>query len=461
MNKISWIKRQHKFLLLALILMMAMVGCVQAASGDSNNNNDNDNDDSGLAQKTSSPAQSVKLSSRAGNVLFNPPKGWQRLDQNGGGVLFIPAKASADNPPCTIGIFPGEDFRGDFKEAFNQLLARGKGGAKVLVEPQITEIRDDDDAYSILLAQTVLQDNDGQLSYRFYVAAHPENRLEIFAFFAESESVYKEYYPVFVDFANRIDFVSYLEAKNSKPKSNGNVAPNRSNSGNAPSNRATVGKGLSGFYVGTDSHTEFNFSTHYYDYIIRHPRYLFLPDGRVYYGMPTGGSLDNFNFAQLQQQDPKDCGRYQLSGGKIQFQFGTDAPYTQDFAQTSDSVTLGNIKLYRVDKFDNFQLQGLYGQGTYVASAGVSGDHKIAFTKDGRFQKSDFVGVVVTGSQANAATSESRAGEGTYQIKGNTLELRYRDGRQEKLTFYVYPENVGENPPGLIVIDGGSYLLRK
>ena len=433
--------------LAALICLLITSGCTEASE----------------QRKTHQDAATVstpKPSSQAGNVLFNPPKGWQRLDDNGT-VSFIPPKASADNPPGIIAILPGQDFSGDFKETFNRLLESGSKGAKVLVEPQISETRDDDDAYSVLTAQTALQDPDGHISYRFYVAAHPENRLEIFAFFAQSDSAYKEHLPVFVDFIKSVDFASYLEAKNSKPKSNGNAAPNPSKGSNAPSNRAALGKGLDGFYVGTDTRTEFNFSTHYYDYIIRHPRYLFLPDGRVYYGMPTGGSLDNFNFAQLQQQDPKDCGHYQLSGGQIQFQFGTDAPYTQNFAQTSDSVTLGNIKLYRVDKFDNFQLQGLYGQGTYVASAGVSGDHKIAFTKDGRFQKSDFVGVVVTGSQANAATSESRAGEGTYQIKGNTLELRYRDGRQEKLTFYVYPENVGENPPGLIVIDGGSYLLRK
>ena len=436
-------------------MVLNLTSCLEAAQGNKQGN-----------KQAGKPASNSKVgTSQAGNVLFNPPKGWQRLDDNGT-VSFIPPKASADNPPGIIAILPGQDFNGDFKETFNRLLESGSKGAKVLVEPQIAETRDDDDAYSVLTAQTALQDPDGHISYRFYVAAHPENRLEIFAFFAQSDSAYKEHLPVFVDFIKSVDFASYLEAKNSKPKSNGNAAPNPSKGSNAPSNRAAVGKGLDGFYVGINAHNQLNFITNNLDYVIDQIRYFFLPDGRVYYGMPTDG-LDNFNFAQLQRENPARCGRYQLSSGQIQFQFGDDAPYTRDFAQTSYGFTLGKIKLYRVDKFDNFHLQGLYGRGTYVATAGaggvggVGGDHNIAFTRDGHFQKSDFVGLAVSGSQANVATSESRAGEGTYQIKGNTLELHYRDGRQEKLTFYVYPENVGENPPGLIVIEGGSYLLRK
>ena len=91
----------------------------------------------------------------------------------------------------------------------------------------------------------------------------------------------------------------------------------------------------------------------------------------------------------------------------------------------------------------------------------MSGEHKIAFNRNGQFAQQDFVGYVGSGSSANSSTSSRRSGSGTYRILGNTLELNYSDGRREQYSFFVYPENVKEARPGLIVINGTSYLLRK
>src|SRR6185369_3522682 len=82
---------------------------------------------------------------------------------------------------------------------------------------------------------------------------------------------------------------------------------------------SSSGSAMQGLYVGTESRQDFNPATGYYDYKVRQIYYIFYPDGRVYNGLPKGGTLDSFDYERARSEDPKNCGTYQITKDQIQF----------------------------------------------------------------------------------------------------------------------------------------------
>lgn len=129
---------------------------------------------------------------------------------------------------------------------------------------------------------------------------------------------------------------------------------------------------------------------------------------------------------------------------------------------------MGNNRFYPVNTFDGLRLSGTYSFRSFTnlnggaggVSGGVSGERSIAFSSDGRFVANNFVGFAASGGVAQAASSTTSSGQGSYQIDQNTITLSYSNGKQEQFVFFVYPENEQDAKPGLIVIGGVSYLLR-
>jgi hypothetical protein len=237
--------------------------------------------------------------------------------------------------------------------------------------------------------------------------------------------------------------------------------------GGGTGGRSRARSGLDGLYVGTESSQRFNPQTQYYDYVTRQVYYLFLPDGHVYYGLPKGGSLDDFDFARAQQADPQNCGSFRVSGGKLHFDWPRESAGSRaqdvDFSGDGDSVRLGKTVLKRVDAADGLRLDGTYSRYSFtnlsggggVSSGGVAGQSTFVFRRDGTFSQQGFVGFSGSNGSGGAATSEESGGSGTYSISGNTLEVTYADGRRGRFTFFVYP---GED--NLIVIDGLALTRR-
>jgi hypothetical protein len=235
---------------------------------------------------------------------------------------------------------------------------------------------------------------------------------------------------------------------------------------------STSGSSLEGLYVGTESRQDFNPATGYYDYKVRQIYYLFFPDGRVYYGLPKG-VLDDFNFERALNEDPKNCGTYQISGDQIQFNWqNTDskgAEKSVSYRPGNNNIQIGQTTFYSVKKFDGLQLNGFYSAGSFVNTSnrslgtqgGVGSEQAIIFGSDGTFIDRGFIGYTGSTDDVGSGSSESNTNSGTYSITGNTLELSYQDRSSRRYSFFVYPENVGETQPGLIVIDGKAFLLRQ
>lgn len=401
--------------------------------------------------------------STVGNVTFVAPKSWEIVEQPGG-IAFFPPEKPLDQATSFIAILPGQDFAGNFKEWFDKTLGTLHKDSKVLSQSKVIETTDEDQKYQVLLTQVVLKTSDGRQLYRLYVGAHPGNRAELITFSASSQEEYNQYSPVLDEFLKTTDFVNIVGGSNSSSSSN---SSNSSNS--SPESKAKLGENrLSGLYVGTESRQQFNPNTKYYDYIVRQVYYFFSPDGRVYFGLPRGGTLENFSLDQAQKIDPNSCGIYEIQPqGQIQFRLGNNPPNPpKPFANKGKILQIGQTKFYLVESSNNLRLNGVYSIKTFTntssgnSTGSVSGETQITFSPDGKFAQTGFVGFSSSGSSAGVATSNKTSGSGTYSIIGNTLEFTYSDGQKAKHTFFIYPENLGEARPGAIVIDGGSYLLR-
>jgi hypothetical protein len=225
---------------------------------------------------------------------------------------------------------------------------------------------------------------------------------------------------------------------------------------------------LDGLYVGQEKKLQFNPNTRNYEYINRRYYYLFFPDGRVYAGLPR--DFDRFDFDAALKGEPDKCGQYAIQQGQIVFTWLRSQPTKFLFSSGSDYIKLGNTKLYPIKLAANdLKLDGVYANQTYTSlnggaagvTGGVSGERAIAFHGNGQFTVRGFSGISIASSKNGATNSSSSSGEGSYKIERNNLTLTYSNGRQETHSFFICPENEKETPPGLIVIDGVSLLLRK
>jgi hypothetical protein len=390
-----------------------------------------------------------------GNISFKPPAGWQRTEQ-GGALLLVPPDLPSGQS-CVLIVLPGEELRGDFRAAFDAARTALQRGERLISEGDVSAERNAN-GFDTLSALALTEDQTGQRTYRFYLAAHPGARFEMFVFAATNDELLKRYVPVFKDFVSSVSFAN-LQAPQGGTTASGNTRRPRQNAA------AKQGAGLSGLYVGTESRQQFNVNTKYYDYIVRQIYYLFSPDGRVYRGLPKGGALDDFDFDRAAQEDAVNSGTYQIAGGTIQFSWsGGQASQPLAFSGGQDSLRIGRTNYLRVGSFDGQQLEGLYGRGSFtnlsggagVASGGVGSEQQIAFTRDGRFAQRGFVGFAGTGGGTGAATSQGTQAGGTYRLTGNTLELSYSDGQTARVTCFLYPRE-----DNVLVLDGVTYLRRQ
>jgi hypothetical protein len=402
---------------------------------------------------------------QAGNVLFIAPKNWQRVgdkDSANGQTIFV---APGANESTVITILPGEQLSGSLESWFEGFLAKNHSNAKVVSGGQIVK-GSSDEGYEVVLVEETLQSSDGSVSYRFYVAAKPSNRVELIALISTDAKEYQQYKSVFDGFVQSLDFANLKNSKNGKNSNSSNSSNSSSSrSDNKNVNPSSVSSNaLSGLFVGTTSRQQFNPNSKLYDYIVRQQYYLFSPNGQVYFGLPKA---DIRNIDSACQNDPANCGQYALEANQLQL-IRQGQPQSFNLEKSANGFKLGSTVFYPISSFNGLKLLGTYSFRSFVnlsggagsVSGAVSGERSITFSSDGRFLASNFIGFAASGGVSGAASTTTRSGEGGYEINGNTLTLIYSNGRQEQFSFFVYPENEQESRPQLVVIGGVSYLLR-
>lgn len=403
---------------------------------------------------------------RAGNVLFKIPTGWQRVDKNNL-LLLVPPDMTPEQR-FVIAIIPGQELKGDFRAWFDTTLREGLAQGERIVQSTPVQSQRTPAGVDTLYTAVAIEDGSHTRTFRVYLAAHPGNRVEMIACLASSESLFKRYESAVTEFVQNWNFAN-LGSSTADPSNPHRESPAARNNDTPRAQAPTGGVGLDGLYVGTENRQQFNMLTHLYDFKVFQVYYLFLPDGRVYFGLPPAGALDRFDFARAQRDDPKNCGTYRVSSDKIQFtRNGVPDNQPAVFERGTDSLRIGRTWVHRVAKAEGLRLDGTFGRQNFVNTSvagagvqgGVSGDKKITFSRDGRFSQTGFTGFAgvrdTPSSYSGAATSSQTSSSGTCTLRGYTLELNYTDGRREQHTFFLYPKEENQ----VVVIDGVSYTRR-
>jgi len=168
--------------------------------------------------------------------------------------------------------------------------------------------------------------------------------------------------------------------------------------------------------------------------------YYFLPNGYTWLGSKDAGleSLTCTRPTVDKYGDPM-CTTYAADNGQIRIGLRTPTR----LRQTGQDLRIGDYTFARVPAANNLRLNGRYEYFSAGSAAAVSSS--LTFFRDGRFEASNFTGVLVDNDPTNSGqtggarvtVSGSGAGNarGTYRINGYTLELSYSDGRQAKAFF--------------------------
>ena len=169
--------------------------------------------------------------------------------------------------------------------------------------------------------------------------------------------------------------------------------------------------------------------------------YYFWKDGRVCWGLPTGGlDREPADFGAVQQHTEK-CGTYRVSGNQMELQLGNDAAYQASLAnRRGDSFEMNQYTTAKVSNFGS----GKALSGTYTASTYVGNElYKLAYV----FQSNGSY----TFTRQPVIRGTAQRFTGSYRLFGNTLELTGADA--PKRTAYPFPN-------GDIMIDGGVFTSK-
>ena len=199
---------------------------------------------------------------------------------------------------------------------------------------------------------------------------------------------------------------------------------------------------------------------------LNHDFYIFKKNGYVYTGDPETSLADADCTRTLPSGLPL-CQVYRLGNGTITI--GTDKPVK--WAKTAAGHVLDGSALSPVRPLGDLKLAGQYRSVTsFTAVVGTGGglfEDLLAFRRDGTFSNQHSGGVSLTttsdGSSSGDITggvysSTDRRNSGSYSLSGNTLTLRYGDGRTERM-FAFLP---GSKPDlEWLYLGGSDYFLEK
>jgi hypothetical protein len=181
----------------------------------------------------------------------------------------------------------------------------------------------------------------------------------------------------------------------------------------------------------------------------------FLPDGRAFAGLPEEGLAEPLAWDDLCAAHSDWCARYELRGDRVRLRWasGDELEYRLD----ADG-TLWTPDRLNYDRLD--PLDGLRPDGRFVSVGNEYRTGWIRLRPDGTFVESRFLqdtGWKEIGSHRELTEAERVGGSGSYRIAGNTLELRYADGRVARMAVYTSAEQARARNPELLYFNGWDY----
>jgi hypothetical protein len=220
----------------------------------------------------------------------------------------------------------------------------------------------------------------------------------------------------------------------------------------------------SGGITGAYAQTVQNF---YPNASLEHYFYVFNKNGYVFTGDPET-SLADADCTKTRPNGLPLCEVYSIKNGMMII--GSDKP--QKWERTATGYKLGGDDLNVVRPLGELKLAGEYkATSVFTAVVGSGGGvfyNNLTFRKDGTFTRLATGGVSITTTTDGTAfgdttggvsSSSERKNGGQYTLTGNTLTLKYGDGRVEKQ--FAYLPNLKGGKPDLewLYIGGRNYFL--
>jgi hypothetical protein len=386
-----------------------------------------------------------------GNMRFTMPPGW--TSKLNGTILFLYPPSVARGEQALVAISPSMELK-DFPAQFESVAQRLQTGATAIKAGNAISGRSPE-GYSVLRRELAVQQRSGNTLHFFITAANPNKRFESLYFATNSAALFAQYLPAVQQLTQSVRFTAPMDAQAAAPPSapqhtpaaaSGSasppayVDPKSRARGEANLNPPPPGRTrLDGLYATreTSGHIgpggvffpDFNFRFYY-----------FLPTGYVYLGAKNS-TLEEVRCTQatVDKYGEPQCTTYSADGDQIRI--GTRNPVR--FRRQGDELVIGDYTFSAIPKANNLRLSGSYEY--YSAGVAAATSSGIAFTPDGRFKSSSFVGVAVdTGGMPGGAQQPNRttvsggkgsAAEGTYRINGYALEMNYSDGRSTRAFF--------------------------
>ncbi|MDB5043962.1 MAG: hypothetical protein JWQ08_12 [Deinococcus sp.] len=200
---------------------------------------------------------------------------------------------------------------------------------------------------------------------------------------------------------------------------------------------------------------------------LEHSFYIFNKNGYVFTRDPET-SLADADCTRTRPNGLPLCEIYSIKNGLITI--GSDKP--EKWERTASGYKLGGDELKAVRPLGDLKLAGDYqATSVFTAVVGSGGGvfyNNLTFRKDGTFSRLATGGVSITtttdgtafgDTTGGVASSSERKNGGQYTLSGNTLTLRYGDGRIEKQ--FAYLPNLKGGKPDLewLYIGGRNYFL--
>ena len=179
----------------------------------------------------------------------------------------------------------------------------------------------------------------------------------------------------------------------------------------------------------------------------------FLPGGRVFLGLPEEG-LAGFDFDAAVRKYPESKGAYQVRGDVVHVVWAAGGEKVLRRAADGD-LWEDRTNYTPLPKCTGLRLSGRYGNPDDPSSRAY-----ISFSPEGRFEERELLQYISWKSlagPAERAVAEVRQGGGTYAIGDNTILLRYADGREARINFYTFAEELRKPRPEVIYINSFDF----
>ncbi len=153
------------------------------------------------------------------------------------------------------------------------------------------------------------------------------------------------------------------------------------------------------------------------------------------------------------QTNAKNTGTYKVAGNKLNITWsdGKTATWSLEKEGGKYSIIDGGITTIQDPMPKNYRIEGQYAASVVLPN--VAASHTIVFKKDGTFSDSR-LGTVTT---PDVTGSSEKGSAGTYDISGNTLTMKFNDGKVEKSVICIWDMDGKKN----LVINGSYYPQEK